>query len=89
MFYRMAVAAASVLWVAACVTETATEPDLPDGAIKRGENFYLVPIGKDDHGCMMYRTHSVGRLVPQVIYYDDRAGGFTANLDDALCKKED
>ncbi len=59
--------------------------ELPPGAIRRGEDFYLVPIGPDRDGCMRYRTFSLTRMVTQVIYYDDGKGGYTANKAAALC----
>ena len=89
------VAASLTLWVGACAAgdeprpiTAAPEPvdsELPPGTIKRGEDFYLVPIGPDHEGCMMYRTFSLTRMVTHVIYYDDGKGGYTANKNVAFC----
>lgn len=57
----------------------------PPGAIRRGEDFYLVPVGPDRDGCMRYRAFSLTRMVAQVIYYDDGDGGYTPNKAAAQC----
>lgn len=59
--------------------------DVPGGAIRVGEQLYQVPIGADDDGCPMFRMYSPTKLVPQVIYYRDAAGGFTASKQEAAC----
>lgn len=56
---------------------------VPPDAIEIGDNAYMIPIGKDDTGCMRYRMHAPGRGVPQVIYYADGKGGFTMSRDAA------
>jgi hypothetical protein len=45
----------------------------------------MVPIAKDESGCMQYRMHAPGRAVPQVIFYADGKGGFTMNRAEAAC----
>ena len=57
----------------------------PPGAIQIGEQLYQVPIGADDDGCPRYRLYSPTRLVAQVIYYRDPAGGFTTDRRQAAC----
>ena len=57
----------------------------PAGAIRIGDELWQVPIGADDEGCARYRLYSPTRLVAQVIYYRDRAGGFTADRQQADC----
>lgn len=89
------VAAALTVSIGACAAGDEPQPitaapkpvtgEPPPGAIPRGEDFYLVPIGPDRDGCMRYRTFSLTRMVTQVIYYDDGKGGYTANKAAALC----
>ena len=62
--------------------------DVPRGAIQVGEELYQVPIGEDDDGCLMFRMYSPTKLVPQVIYYRDAAGGFTTSKQEAVCVSE-
>ncbi len=59
--------------------------ELPPGAIRIGDALYQVPIGADDDGCLRYRLYSPTRLVAQVIYYRDRAGGFTTDRQRTDC----
>ena len=59
--------------------------EVPPGAIPIGDGLYQVPIGADDDGCPRYRLYSPTRLVAQVIYYRDPAGGFTADRQQADC----
>jgi hypothetical protein len=61
------------------------ETGVPPGAIRIGEELYQVPIGADDDGCPRYRLYSPSRLVAQVIYYRDPAGGFTTDRRQAAC----
>jgi hypothetical protein len=57
----------------------------PPGAVRIGDQLYQMPIGADDDGCPRYRLYSPTRLVAQVIYYRDRAGGFTTDRRQAAC----
>ena len=61
------------------------QPKVPPGAIRIGDQLYQVPIGADDDGCPRYRLYSPTRLVAQVIYYRDHAGGFTTDRRQAEC----
>jgi hypothetical protein len=73
---------------AGAVSGAAADPgaaDLPRGAISVGEQLYQVPIGADADGCPMFRLYSPTKLVAQVIYYRDPAGGFTTSKEDAAC----
>lgn len=70
-------------------SDVAADPgaaDPPRGAISVGEQLYQVPIGADDDGCPMFRLYSPTKLVAQVIYYRDPAGGFTTSKQDAACR---
>ena len=62
-----------------------TTAEVPAGAIPIGDELYQVPIGADDEGCPRYRLYSPTRLVAQVVYYRDSAGGFTTNPRQAAC----
>ncbi len=64
-----------------------TEVGLPDGAIRRGPDFYLVPLGRDADGCLAYRPFSRKHVVAQVIYYADGKGGFVMDKNQADCSK--
>ena len=59
--------------------------EVPPGAIPIGDELYQVPLGLDDDGCPRYRLYSPTRLVAQVIYYRDPAGGFTTDRKRADC----
>ena len=59
--------------------------DLPADAIRRGPDFYLVPLGRDAQGCLAYRPYSRHHLVAQVIYYADGKGGFVVDKNQAAC----
>jgi hypothetical protein len=61
------------------------QAEVPAGAIQIGDQLYQVPIGADDDGCPRYRLYSPTRLVAQVIYYRDAAGGFTPDRRQAAC----
>ena len=62
-----------------------TAAEVPAGAIPIGDALYQVPIDADEDGCPRYRLYSPTRLVAQVIYYRDRAGGFTTDRRQAAC----
>ena len=59
--------------------------EVPPDAIQIADQLYQVPIGADDDGCPRYRLYSPTKLVAQVIYYRDPAGGFTPDRRQAAC----
>lgn len=59
--------------------------EIPPDAIRIGDQLYQVPLGADDDGCPRYRLYSPTRLVAQVIYYRDAAGGFTTDRRQSDC----
>jgi hypothetical protein len=61
------------------------QAEVPPGAIPIGDQLYQVPIGADDDGCPRYRLYSPTKLVAQVIYYREPAGGFTTDRHQAAC----
>jgi hypothetical protein len=42
-------------------------PPIPEGAIKVGEDRYMVPMGQDQNGCIAYRVFSQKKFVLMVI----------------------
>ncbi len=70
-----------------CVAcESISDDDLPDGAIQTGDDMYMVPVGTpDSNGCQLYRAHSPGKMVPQVIFYRRADGTFVVNKAEAAC----
>ena len=62
---------------------TASVP--PPGAIRVGDDYYMVPIATDDSGCLQYRGWSSSRPVPAAIYYRKPDGEFTLYRSDTGC----
>ena len=52
-------------------------PQPPRGAVKVGEDFYLVPGDCDKFGYRQYHPWSRHQPVMPVIYYQTRDGGFS------------
>lgn len=67
------------------MSEPLDNAPLPAGAIKIGDDQYMVPMGKDSDGCEQFRMHSQRGGVPVAIFYRDAKGGFTMNRLDADC----
>jgi hypothetical protein len=63
--------------------------ELPDGAIPIGSELYMLPIGRDEDGCMMYQLHAPRGMVIQAIHYRTAAGSFTLDKQDADCRLEE
>jgi hypothetical protein len=53
--------------------------EVPPGAIKVDEDFYMVPAGADDDGFPRYRAFTRHQNAPDVIFYRRRDGSFTPN----------
>ena len=58
---------------------------IPKGAIKVGEDLFMVPAGLDASGCALFTPWSATKAVIMVIHYRDRSGGFTPNRSQADC----
>ena len=77
------------LVAAACVSGSGTaknegavgtsSPEVPAGAIRAGDDFYMVPAGRDPTGCPWFRAFSQAKAVVQVMYY--RAADGTFGID--------
>ena len=65
------------------VGESGREP--PPGAIRTGEDLYMVAIGRDSSGCLQFKPWSKSRMVPAAIYFRKADGGFTLYKDEADC----
>ena len=63
----------------------ASYTQLPNGAIAVGDDFYVVPMGKDAQGCVMYSVFSLTKVVGQMILYRTDDDRFVTNKDDAAC----
>lgn len=88
VFCRILIAAAMAVPLANCAApanETPPPADIPENAIPVGENMYMVPLGEDESGCMMYQAHAPGRLVAQVIHYRAADGRFVTDKREAAC----
>ncbi len=69
----------------AAPAKSATE--VPEGAIAVGDDIYMVPIAKDDAGCMMYRMFSPTKAVVQAIHYRTADDRFVMDQDEAACSE--
>lgn len=67
---------------------SATPPkDLPKGAIKVRDNYYMVPVVKDELGCQLYNPWSDRYATPTVLYYRGE-DGFVMDRSKALCTRK-
>jgi hypothetical protein len=64
----------------------ATGEKVPANAIAVGDDIYMVPMGKDDGGCEMFRVFSPTKMVAQAIHYRTADGRFVMNRAEAACK---
>ena len=62
-----------------------SKAQIPPGAIQTGDDFYMVPIGKDSDGCEQFRPWSKSLMVLAAIYYRKADGGFTLDYPVADC----
>ena len=87
MDLRPIAAAALVAGLAACAapgTETPGAPEKP--AIERlGEYLYMVPVARDERGCVVYRVESPLRRFDRALYWRLGEGNFTTNPTAAEC----
>ena len=65
------------------VEESRSEP--PPGAIRTGDDLYMVAIGRDSDGCAQFKPWSKSRMVPAAIYFRKADGGFTLHKRAADC----
>ncbi len=59
--------------------------DIPAGAVRVGDDLYMVPVGRDADGCERFTMFSRTKMVPAVIHYRDGKGGFTTDRAQADC----
>lgn len=58
----------------------------PPGAIRIGEDLYLVPLDRPVADCPAFRLYSPTKMVAQVIYHRAKGGGFTTDRNKADCR---
>lgn len=88
----MAVAVIAPLLITGCAAsddDRALPDGIPEDAIPVSKDMYMVPLGRDDMGCMMYQAHAPGKLVAQVIHYRAADGRFVTDKRKAACMTED
>lgn len=68
------------------VGESPREP--PRGAIRTGDDLYMVAFGRDSDGCAQFSPWSKSRMVPAAIYFRKAGGGFTLNRSEADCSAD-
>jgi hypothetical protein len=73
--------------LAACGHGNGAPPadDIPEGAIKVRDGYYMVPVGVDDDGCAMFSAYAPGMMTDQAIRFRRADGTFTVNKEEAAC----
>ena len=59
---------------------------IPTNAILVGDQLYMVPIGKNNTGCQMYRAFSPNHSVVAAIFYKGADGKFVIDKGKSDCK---
>ncbi len=59
--------------------------DVPEGAIRVRDDFFMVPLDEKVNGCRAHRAFSPTAMVPQAIYYRTADGRFVMNRAEAVC----
>jgi hypothetical protein len=90
--------AAAVLMAAACADDLGADgttqkgngsvqpaAGIPSNAIAIGDDVYMVPVGPDAEGCVMYRAFSPTKAVAQVIKYRTRDGRYVSDNRETGC----
>ena len=81
---------AIVLFAVGCQpSETATTSaagSIPENAILVGDQRYMIPIGKNDAGCQMYRAFSPNNAVIAAIFYRTADAKFVIDKGKAYCE---
>ena len=62
-----------------------TTAGIPANAIAVGDDVYMVPLGPDAEGCVMYRAFSPTKAVAQVIKYRTRDGRYVSDKRETEC----
>ena len=60
-------------------------PQPPAGAVQVGEDFYMVPAGTDEDGCMQFGPWPAGNPVTTALYYRKADGSFTLHREQTDC----
>ena len=83
MRLKSVVAMGMTVVLCACAENATRDP--PPGAVRIGDDHYMVPIGEDGDGCMQYGPWSDARPVTAAIYYRKAHGSFTLYRSDTGC----
>ena len=59
---------------------------IPENAILVSDQLYMVPIGKDNTGCTMYRAFSPNQSVVAAVFYKGADGKFVIDKGKSDCK---
>lgn len=60
-------------------------PGVPKGAIHVEGDLYMVPLGKKDGNCPMYRAHSTKGAAVMAIFYRTAEGKFVMDKSNVDC----
>lgn len=87
MDLRPVTAAGLVLALAACAAPATEPPGAPaEPKIERlGQFLYMVPVARDERGCVVYRVESPLRLFDRSLYWRAGEGDFTTDPAAAEC----
>lgn len=64
---------------------TSTPVMVPPGAVKIGDDLYMVELAAKAGDCPAFRPWSPTKMVAQAIYYRGRSGGFVLDRAVAAC----
>lgn len=87
MDLRPVATAGLMLALAACGTPAAEPPGAPaEPKIERlGQFLYMVPVARDERGCVVYRVESPFRRFDRALYWRAGEGDFTTDPTAATC----
>ena len=87
MDFRPVTAAALMLAASACAGPATDPPGAPaEPKIERlGQFLYMVPVARDERGCVVYRVESPFRRFDRALYWRAGEGDFTTDPTAATC----
>jgi hypothetical protein len=75
-----------LLAISACTHGSEPAADIPEGAIKVRDDYYMLPAGVDDNGCRMFTPFAPGMMTDQAIRFRRADGSFTLSREEAACE---
>ena len=80
----------SMIGLAACgspssTTDRSTGRLAPAAAEEIGDDLWMVPVARDDRGCVQYRLHSNSRQTLHAVFYRTPLGAYSTNRAEAVC----